>query len=408
VFADNPALAVGQYTAALLERMRRSMGQDTTMHAVVEQASADVAALGDRTQVPAIYENMGVLSPYAYFHGVHGLLPMLVSGTAAGGPPTTIIRVNDVCGKLLETFQDKVGGREGDVACYVPPLVVEELPLGKSATAFVADLDAGRTRETAGAVGTRSAVELLADVEALFLQDESQSADRQLLVVAGEGGSGKTTFLLGMGSRAAAECRAHLQSPAAAPKLPPWTPVLLELRHFSTEQLVGALPRHLERACGLPREAVAALQGVRDPAGATRVPLVRLLVLCDGTDEMVDGGNGKSVFESFVANLCGGPGKAWPCTALRVVVTSRCESGGVPAVRRLLLPFSTAQVSCVRMLRLRPAGSRRAGPTHSLVGGRTQRCRPRAAPAYPCVGLRCLRVVCMMACDGALLRWLAR
>ncbi len=186
----------------------------------------------------------------------------------------------------------------------------------------------------------------LAEVEEAFLSGTAAAAPSQLLVVTGDGGAGKSTLLQRLGTRLASEGRAHLQRPAAVQQPAPWTPLLLELRKYTAKTLRGILPQYLTDVCGMPHDVVMSLRYGTVPVCSAGVPLVRLVVLCDGTDEMADGGDGTAVLRDFVAELCGGT--AWPCSTLRVVVTSRGEGRAPGCTRRVLLPFGKAQV------RLRP------------------------------------------------------
>ena len=101
---------------------------------------------------------------------------------------------------------------------------------------------------------------------------------QQLLVVVGEGGTGKTTFLLRLGARLAAACRDFLAQPAANHAPAPWVPVVLELRRYTVASLHGALGRHLVVACGVPLAVVDALQRGDVPVCGCGVPLVRGLL----------------------------------------------------------------------------------------------------------------------------------
>jgi hypothetical protein len=86
------------YSTALLGSLRASDLSDT-MSMVLQGANAAVHAHGVGGQLPALYDNLGPLGPVAFFHGVHGLLPVC---TAAP------VRVTDVAGKLLVVFETQV------------------------------------------------------------------------------------------------------------------------------------------------------------------------------------------------------------------------------------------------------------------------------------------------------------
>jgi hypothetical protein len=279
--------------------------------------------------------------------------------------------------------------RAGDVTNYVVPLVVEELPFGVTPTAFVENLDqrgfsVSAVRADPGATTHSGAYlpQLLSTVEDAFLSDAPVS---QVFAVTGESGTGKTTFLLRLAARLAAEGRAHLQRPAArateerySERPPPWTPVLLELRQHTVESLTGALFEHMKDVCGSDA-ARAALEVSRaegaGPGSAGPVPRVRLLVMCDGADEMTDASSGGPtlVLRNLAATLCGGV--PLPESVLRVVVTTRWDvPAGHGLLRRVLLPFQKSQV-------WRGA---RAGccACCALVSA--------SSPSQPCAELRCL------------------
>jgi hypothetical protein len=61
-----------------------------------------------------------------------------------------------------------------------------------------------------------------------------------------------------------------------------WVPVILELRHYRTSDLLGLLPRFLRDVCLLSDDAVRQLrEGIAFPGGTPR-----LLVFCEGFDEL--------------------------------------------------------------------------------------------------------------------------
>ncbi len=222
------------------------------------------------------------------------------------------------------------------MAYYISPFVVQELPPNTSATAFVSEWD----RAASGATGRvfAFAPEPLDRVEASFFSDRTSA--KQLLLLIGEGGTGKSTCLMQLGNRLLADCEKHLPVSPANHQPMPWTPLLVELRRYSVADLFNLLPLHLER-CGVDPGVVDALrQGAVPLCGGA--PALRLVLLCDGADEMVDGGDGADVLRDFVARVCGGV--AWPNSTLRVVVTSRGYVLSDCPVRRVLLPFGRAQV----------------------------------------------------------------
>ena len=95
-----------QYTTALLECID-SIGHTATMQAVLATANELVSSRKDRSQVPAVYDNMGAVGSAAYFHGVQALLPLGVSAASDGA----VVRVGDVTTKLLAHFDAQVRGQ---------------------------------------------------------------------------------------------------------------------------------------------------------------------------------------------------------------------------------------------------------------------------------------------------------
>jgi hypothetical protein len=231
----------------------------------------------------------------------------------------------------------------------IPRFVVDQLPDDHTATEYVAKWDEESRTKGAGAGGSDADGEpcfrtfppqALRDVEEIFLHG---SHDHQLLFVSGEGGTGKSTFMKNLGTRLATECREHLRAPGAVHRPAPWTPVLLQLRKYSAESLKGALHGVLNTVMASTPILKAALEMGEVTESAAGIPVMRLLVLCDGTDEMADGGDGTAVLQDFVTTLNGGA--AWESThTLRVVATSR-GYGRVPnCMQRVLLPFRRHQV----------------------------------------------------------------
>jgi hypothetical protein len=120
---------------------------------------------------------------------------------------------------------------------------------------------------------------------------------------------------------------------------------VIELKSMRSSQLPGLLPKLLMETYRPPSEAIAALKSQPLGNGA-----VRLLVLCDGYDELVV----DQPVLNLTATLCGGEDLLWPPGVLKVVVTSRSnrlrdrvEEWSVfgPHQRCLLLPFTKARVS---------------------------------------------------------------
>jgi hypothetical protein len=234
---------------------------------------------------------------------------------------------------------------------YVEPAVVEgDLPrAAASALDYVTQLDAGSTEDVSRP---------LSDAALDFLVSEQQT-----LVLLGDAGSGKSTFMWHLAGALVWACGSQLlDTPTSRfeqSAFPVVVPVYIELKMHKASGLGGLLDRALASA-GLSTSVIAALRS-QDPLH----PLVRLVVLADGFDELQ---GDLACVRDFVGTICGGA--PWPAQLLRVIVTSRenrlgdrgSEStafGGPWAYKRLLmLPFSRARVrgvflfSCHKVLRM--------------------------------------------------------
>jgi hypothetical protein len=231
---------------------------------------------------------------------------------------------------------------------YVEPAALRgDLPLGVSSTVeYVAkveaddvvaaasgsSLDAGHGHDSSGHM-------LLTDAADKFL-----ASGRQLLVLLGEAGSGKSTFMWQLCKRLlAASPPGFLDVPVsrmASRVKPLYLPVYVELKRYKAGSLAGLLDSALLSA-GLSREAVQALRG-QD----TDAPLVRVVLLADGFDELQ---GDVLVVNDFVRTACVG----WHPALLAVIVTSRESRVGDRTRERsifgehdraLLLPFTKDRV----------------------------------------------------------------
>lgn len=178
----------------------------------------------------------------------------------------------------------------------------------------------------------------------------------QTMLLLGDAGAGKSTFCRTLKRcLAGAGIREMLDVPFAhsiAISALPWIPLTVDLKVYTASEIMGLLPRLLTEQLRLPFEAVEALR-LQEPSRF----LVRLLLICDGYDELVL----DAPIRNLTATLCGGSDLCWPQHILKVVVTSRptlcdqVEEATIfgPRHQLLLLPFTKARV------RLRVADRRR-------------------------------------------------
>jgi hypothetical protein len=215
--------------------------------------------------------------------------------------------------------------------------VVEgDLPLAAaSLLAYISQVDVGSTVDVSRP---------LSDVAREFLASEQQT-----IVLLGDAGSGKSTFIWHLVDGLLGSCSGQLlDTPTSLCEqnvFPVVAPLYIELKLHKVPELCGLLDRALAGA-GLTPSVIAALRS-QDPLH----PLVRLVVLADGFDEL-QGDLGSVV--DFAGMICGGT--PWPASLLRVVVTSResrlgdrgseAATFGAPGTykRLLMLPFSRARV----------------------------------------------------------------
>ena len=232
---------------------------------------------------------------------------------------------------------EQVAEQAAKLHYYIEQAVVEEVPVTTSIVDFMHRLD-----------GDDSA-SLLSQVAADFLD-----SGHQTLVLLGDAGAGKSTFCWKLGQRLLGDddldITRTLETPAfrrgvGSSVVLPWIPVVMELKTYKASELHGLLPRLLAERLRVPQEAVGALL-----LQASSSPAVRLLVICDGYDELVM----DETVRSLTLALCGGEDQCWPASILKVVATSRpnrlngrLEEGVVfgPHQRRQLLPFTKARVS---------------------------------------------------------------
>jgi hypothetical protein len=226
----------------------------------------------------------------------------------------------------------------------IPLVAVEQLPAGVSSAQYVHALEAG---EALGAP----------PLDPAAVVDSFLASDLQTMVVTGEPGAGKSTFLWSVGARVLREGGVDqlLGLPLSRAPTPmtggtgllPWIPVFMDVSGLTRSELFGALPTLLE-SCAIPKDAVHVLTRRLD----AQCP-VRLLLLCDGLDELAADAastSGEGSLADFVTILCGVAdvgGKPLPC-AVKVIATCRGVSGvagGIDWQKQLvLLPLLKPQV----------------------------------------------------------------
>jgi hypothetical protein len=226
----------------------------------------------------------------------------------------------------------QVAERSALLHYYIEPATVEEVPIYfVSLPDYMAAMDAA------------DSARLLSVAVDTFLRDDVC----QTMVLLGDAGAGKSTFCWQMGQRLlSAGVQCYLDTPVSrlGGVVLPWIPIVIELKSMRSSQLRGLLPRLLMETYRIPPEVIVALN--RQPRGNGAV---RLLLFCDGYDELVLDQPGLNL----TATLCGGEDLCWSAGVLKVVVTSRpnrlrdrVEEQSVfgPHQRCLLLPFTKARV----------------------------------------------------------------
>jgi hypothetical protein len=240
----------------------------------------------------------------------------------------------------LETHADSLG-------CYVDPAVVAEVPMGLSPIEYVARVEASQVEDESSPLAHQ--------LEA-FMSNDGQ----RLLLLLGEAGCGKSMFTWLQAQSRVESVLGSLRTPTASAvdalgfQLP-WAPLVLDLLRFkavgiaseSHAGLQNCLSQYLTKDCGLPPPVVDMLRRGRPFRDR---PVLRLLVLCDGFDELQGAADMVSSVTDFVSTICGG--HHWSNCSMKVVVT--CRDGRLTRsdedtvfpgrLRRVILPFSTPRV----------------------------------------------------------------
>jgi hypothetical protein len=239
------------------------------------------------------------------------------------------------------------------MALYIEPLVIPELPGGSSALDFVRELDKGPTSPLESDVRVSSirsvTPALLLETARGFIVDKGR-----ILVVLGDAGTGKSMFMRTLAREYESAMKRIVDSVFVVKPGEVVDAVLLPILISLKARSVGSLR-------GLVRSVLLELyQWTEDMCTAfaaqdTTCPVARLLVLCDGFDELERGE--LSCVNDFQAQVCDGI----PLPLVSLIVTSRESridgrtgearlfgSGTEHTYeRRVVLPFSKAKVRAV-------------------------------------------------------------
>ncbi len=325
---EHKSLPNGYFTGALL-RAIKSRGHLAPIMELLDAVAEEVKSHTDGMQKPT---PVGTVGHDVFFVDLHG-------GRLLCGTNPTCVRLRTVVEPLRAALEAHIKQRSSELHYYIEPAaVVGSLPPGATTA-----LELVTNQESRSGAGLAVEDALLSDAALRFLGNGHQT-----LLVLGDAGGGKSTFMMQLGQRLLSTPPGDLLNtpvsrlPAAAP--PILLPVYVELKLWKTDGLEYMLKRTLVQL-GLSEAVVDALRS-QNPVQ----PLVRVVLLADGFDELQ--GDSTCVHD-FVGTTCPG----WDPALLAVVVTSR-ESRvgdrlredttfGAGHERALLLPFSKQRVrSC--------------------------------------------------------------
>jgi hypothetical protein len=319
---EKKSLSNGYLTGALL-RAIKSRGHLAPVMELLDAVAEEVKRHTDGTQKPT---PVGTVGPDVFLVDLHGGRPL-------PGTNPTCVRLWTVVEPLRTAFTAQIKQHCSELHYYIEPAaVVGNLPPGATtALEYV-------TNQESSSLPVEDA--LLLDAAQSFL-----GSGHQTLLVLGDAGGGKSTFMLQLGQRLLSTPSGDplttpvSRLPAAVP--PILLPVYVELKLWKADGLEYMLKRTLLQL-GLPEAVVEALRS-QNPVQ----PLVRVVLLADGFDELQ--GDSTCVHD-FVGTTCPG----WDPALLAVVVTSRVSrvgdrlredtTFGAGHDRALLLPFSKQRV----------------------------------------------------------------
>ena len=213
------------------------------------------------------------------------------------------------------------------------------------------EADAVRDLEATGSTGSNN----VGDCSNLFaFADRLLDSRDQLLVIFGDPGAGKSTFLWKLAQRCCTAVKVKYDGSSESDSLP-WWPVMIDMKLYTQTSLKGLFVQLLKSSYDVSDQQLAtwASQDSESRARHSDPALFpRFLLLCDGLDELRDDGSSplKSL-RDFVAILC--DGTAWSARSLKVVVTCResfCTDRGHEEAlfgrhqRCVILPLSDGKV----------------------------------------------------------------
>lgn len=327
------------FTGVLLEEVKRAGHTETVLQLlghVRARVERMTTGLGWTTpQIPCCTQSLGPRPLY--------LVQTLSNVVVCDADPWHTLGV--VLRPLVDSLQEKLREQEAERALYIPSLVVDEAP----------GLQPGSQVTVGSGVGldTGSSVLDLPAALTAFL-----ASDQQTMLLLGEPGCGKSLGMLWYANELLQAMSQALTRPLSGSSRTdslPWLPVMIDLKLLSADSLPGQLQRQLDslyKPLSDGASLFSALMDSVDPS-VCRGSRVRLLVMCDGLDELQGGVGGMT--DSFLTALCRGLQCSHASAVLKVVVTSRETAISSRSAeralfgdcaRRVLRPFNDDQIRC--------------------------------------------------------------